>query len=206
MTGKTPLPPEEWPEELAHIVADMGGKPINIHRLMANNPSLMRAWWAFRQHSVTGGSLGRVSCELLILRVAVHMGAWYEWAHHVDRGMQVGLPIERIMAVLEPGLDQHWSPAEAALLKAVDELTQAHSVSAPSLKLLERHFDNTQVMDLMAIHGMYLILAHMINTWGLPLEPEVLERVSAHTNEDDFLLAAQNFAEARGDTSPTGEQ
>ena len=82
-----PLPSEHWDKTLEPIIAGTNGGPINVHKLMANNPALLKAWWDFRNHSVEGGTLGKRSGELVILRVAVHMQAWYEWGSHVDRGL-----------------------------------------------------------------------------------------------------------------------
>jgi hypothetical protein len=48
-------------------------------------------------------------------------------------------------------------------------------------------------MDIMAIQGMYVILACMIKTWGLPLDSDVQARVSQHTTEKRFLQAATVF-------------
>ena len=60
-----PVNVEQWPPELSAIAADMNGKPINVHRLMANNPALLNAWWTFRNHAVSGGALGTRKAELV---------------------------------------------------------------------------------------------------------------------------------------------
>lgn len=188
-----PIDTEQWPPELSAVANDMNGKPINVHKLMANNPALLNAWWTFRNHSVSGGTLGLRKVELLILRVGVHMNCWYEWASHVDRAVKVGIGINEIHRVLELETDEHWSTDEGTLLQAVDELTRSHTIKSETLATLEQHFSTPQIMDLIAIHGMYLILAGMIKTWGLALDPDVLERITSHTNETSFHSAAQLF-------------
>ena len=85
-----PLPPSQWDPSLQHIIDEMQGRPINLHRLLANHPALLKAWWTYRMYAVHGGSLELRETEILILRVAVHMRAWYEWAAHVDRGLATG--------------------------------------------------------------------------------------------------------------------
>ena len=189
----TPVDVEQWPPELSAIAADMNGKPINVHKLMANNPALLNAWWTFRNHSVNGGTLGPRKAELLILRVGVHMNSWYEWGSHVDRALKLGVDIDEIDRVLKPNTDEHWSVEDAALLRAADELTRDHVIQVQTLATLEQHHSNAQIMDLIAIHGMYLILAGMIKTWGLALDAEVLERIKEYTYEASFLAAAQPF-------------
>lgn len=187
------IPIEEWPPELKGVINDMHGNPINVHKLMANNPSLLNAWWAFRNHSVMGGTLGQRKAELLILRVALHTQCWYEWGAHVDRALKEGIDRKEIFELLEEKLADTWSEDEHALILATDELSAHHQISRKSLVLLNRHFGNDQIMDLIAIHGMYLILAAMINTWGLALDEDTQERISNITSETDFNQAAQRF-------------
>ena len=48
-------------------------------------------------------------------------------------------------------------------------------------------------MDIIAIHGMYVILACMIKSWGLPLDQQVRERIAGQASERDFITAATRF-------------
>ena len=185
-----PLPASRWADSLADILADMQGKPLNVHGLMAHNPDLLQAWWAFRNHSVQGGTLGKRKVELLILRVAVHMQSWYEWAAHVDRALQTGIERDTIEALLQPLRDARWPDEESILLRAVDELTYDHAIRESTRKGLEKHYSTEQVLDLIAIHGMYLILAAMIRTWQLPLDDDIARRIAPCTDEASFRKAA----------------
>lgn len=168
-----PLQVENWDESLSHIIEEMSGHPINVHKLMANHPDLLRAWWSFRNHSVNGGALGKRLAELVILRVAVHMKSWYEWGSHVERGLETGLSQNDIERIALGGSAEGWSEREAALLVAVDELIERHAISAETHGKLGRFFTMAQIMDVIAIHGMYVILGCMINTWGLELDESV---------------------------------
>lgn len=204
-TSLAPLPPADWPDTLARVRDDMKGAPIRVHQLMAHNPQLLNAWWDFRNHSVDGGTLGRRLGELVILRVGVHLKAWYEWGSHVDRALRCGLSLDEINRVLERATDGRWPDDEAALLRAVDELVESHRLSPPTQTALARHFSAAQVMDIIAIHGMYVILGCMINTWGLTLDPQVAERIAPHTSEADFVAAAERFHAQTGRQRNAGE-
>ena len=48
-------------------------------------------------------------------------------------------------------------------------------------------------MDIIAIQGMYVILACMIKSWGLTLDHEVQERIALQASERDFIAAAARF-------------
>lgn len=181
-----PLDPADWDASLQRVLADMHGAPINVHRLMAHNPALLSAWWDFRNHSVRGGSLGQRLGELVILRVAVLLRSWYEWASHTDRALAVGLAPDEIERVKEGGAAAGWTPAEAALLDAVDELVARRALGAPTLARLGEHFDTPQIMDIIAIHGMYLILGCMIGTWDLALDPATADRLPDGVTREAF--------------------
>lgn len=186
-----PLPVEQWDAGLKDIVDSMAGQPINVHKLMAHHPDLLRAWWSFRNHSVRGGALGSRLGELVILRVAVHMEAWYEWASHVDRSLAIGLSLEEIERVKQGAAAPGWTEQEKWLLQAVDELIETHAISAPTLDNLGVYCSLPQIFDLIAIQGMYVILAGMINSFGLELDESVQNRLPKVVTESAFRLDLQ---------------
>jgi len=165
-----PLPNEEWPGELHHILDDMHGRPLNVHKLMANHPKLLMAWWNYRNYSVTGGDLSQRQCELVILRTAHHTGAMYEWASHVDRGLKAGLSFEEIDRVRTGPAAPGWPREDALLLTAVDDCTRENRINGSTLGELAQFYSARQVLDIIAIQGMYTTLGAMINTWGLELD------------------------------------
>ena len=185
-TGLAPLPVTNWDNSLAHIRDDMQGRPLNVHALMAHHPELLKAWWNFRNYAVSGGELGNRNGELIILRVALLLKAWYEWGSHVERALSCGLTLEEIERVKQGWQAAGWKPAEAQLLKAVDELFAEHAISAETLAELSSHYTPRQVMDLIAIHGMYVTLGGMINTWSLELDEHVQERLPATVSKQQF--------------------
>jgi len=176
----------EWDDSLGHILRDMKGAPINVHKLMARHPKLLTAWWNFRCYSVAGGDLGQRRAELVILRVAVHLGSWYEWASHVDRSLACGLTLDEVARVKTPDTTVGWCPAEAALLRAVDELLATRGLERATYDDLGRHFDDRQIMDIVAIHGMYIILGCMLSIWPLEVDPPVAARLPAGITPDTF--------------------
>lgn len=184
-----PLPLQEWNESLKDVLDDMHGKPLNVHQLMANHPELLKAWWNYRNYSVSGGDLEQRDCEIVILRVAVKMRCWYEWASHVDRGRLSGLSIAEIEAVLQGPSAAAWDERDATLLSAVDELVDARRLNAATQKRLAGYFTPNQVMDVIAIQGMYVTLSCMINTWGLELDASVQHRLPVQTTREAFEAA-----------------
>jgi 4-carboxymuconolactone decarboxylase len=180
----TPLSLNKWEKSLQPVIDDMGGRPLNIHALLAQHPALLEAWWPLRKHLVTGGELVQRECELVILRVATHTGSWYEWASHVVRGMDSGLTLEEINDVRDS--DAQWNEREAALLSAVDELTQQRALSPEMLGRLGAFYTDRQVLDLMHLHGMYMTLAAILETWEVELDEHVARRLPDTVTPEGF--------------------
>lgn len=178
------LPLDRWDDSLQHVIDDMKGRPLNIHALMANHPRLLNAWWGLRVYLVDGGDLEQRHCELVILRIAMHMHSWYEWASHVVRGIDSGLTLDEIEKV-KAGSDD-WDDADAVLLHAVDEICRAHAISVTTRDRLAGHFTECQVMDMILLHGMYTSIACMIGTWGLDLDEHVLSRLPDGARQEAF--------------------
>lgn len=189
-----PLPPNEWDSSLQYIIDDMQGRPINIHCLLANHPALLKAWWAYRMYTVRGGSLEIREAEVVILRVAVHMRAWYEWAAHVDRGLTAGLTLQEIERIAAGPNADGWHAPDAALLAAVDSLVRDRCLPAEVREELEQHFSDHQIMDVISIQGMYTTIACLIGTWDIPIEDELAKRLPESVSPQSFqdLLSATN--------------
>ena len=181
-----PVPLSEWDTSLDHVVEDMNGRPLNVHSLLANHPELLNAWWDFRNYVVRGGSLKQRDCELVILRVAVHMRSWYEWASHVDRGLAAGLSIEEIERIRQGPDSPGWNERDALLLLSVDELLNTHAISSATQQRLSEHFNTRQIMDVITIHGMYITLGGMLNTWSVELDESVRDRLPDSVKREAF--------------------
>lgn len=170
-----PLPISAWNPSLQHVIDDMHGRPLNIHALMANHPRLLDAWWSLRMYLVNGGDLTQRHCELVILRISVHMKSWYEWASHVVRGIDSGLTVDEIQRIRSGVGD--WDDADAALLQAVDDVIADNCISEVTRARFQQHFTNQQMLDVVMLHGMYQTLSCLINTWGVELDEHVQERL-----------------------------
>ena len=181
-----PLPVEQWDPSLEHIVDDMGGRPLNVHALMANHPALIEAWWSFRNHIIAGGSLEQRHAELLILRVALLMRNWYEWASHVQRGQAAGLTMDEIERVKSGPEHPDWQPDERLLIRAVDELVHDRAVTDATLDALREHFSDRQILDAIVTHGAYVTLGCMLNTWDTDLDEQVQKDLPDGVNREAF--------------------
>ena len=181
-----PLDTENRDESLAQVIDDMAGRPINVHKLMAHHPALLKAWWDLRNYTIAGGDLGQRHTEILILRVALQMKNWYEWASHVHRGLAAGLTMEEIERVKVGPDDPGWQPDERLLIQAVDELVHDRAVTDATLEALREHFTDRQILDAIVTQGAYVTLGCLLNTWETPLDEHVEESIPDPVTRENF--------------------
>jgi len=188
------LPPNQWDPSLQYIIDEMNGAPIHIHCLPANHSELLKAWWGYRMYSVTGGDLEQRDREIVILRVAVHVQVWYEWAAHVDRGLAAGLTMDDVYRVAAGAAAADWNERDALLLQAVDQLLTRRGIDEVTQNSLSDYFSEKQIMDIVSLQGLYVTIACLIGTWGIELEESVSRRLPDEVTEEAFnkLIPATN--------------
>jgi alkylhydroperoxidase family enzyme len=171
-----PLPPEEWSDELRPILEAVPGGverrlgDNNIFPTFARNPELFRAWLPLGGYLLTAGKLSGPDRELLILRTAIRCRSSYEWGQHVRISLQGGIDRETIDRVAEGPEADGWSPHEAALLRAADELHDEGRVSDETWRSLAEAFDEQQLIEATMLVGHYHMLACALNTFGVELD------------------------------------
>jgi alkylhydroperoxidase family enzyme len=167
----------DWPDSLRQVASDMHANPLNVHKLIANQPELLKCWWQFRKYIVRGGSLDARHAEIVILRTAAHVGAPYEWDSHVVRGHEAGLSIDEIERIRQ-GAGAGWSPRDAVLISAVDELYTETRLAANTVDALADAFGEPAALDLIAIVSTYQMLGMMLNTWPVDLDEQTAAKLA----------------------------
>jgi alkylhydroperoxidase family enzyme len=147
-----------------------GSGILNLHRIMAHAPALMKASGdtaqAFRRDTVLARSLA----ELAILRTAQVIDCNYVWIRH--------LPLARECGVTERQLDQlkHWpdsaafTPAQKAALGFAEKIAQRMPVEDGAFLELRRDFSPREIVELTMVVGFYVSTAILINALAVPDE------------------------------------
>ncbi|MCM3806944.1 carboxymuconolactone decarboxylase family protein [Streptomyces sp. DR7-3] len=151
---------QEIKESLNGILADR--PPPNVHRTIANHPTLLPAMQPLLTH-VAGDVLPPREREIVILRTAWRSQAPYIWAHHHAAGLFVGLSETEIARVASEDATD-WAPFEAILLQAVDELHTQSALSDDTWKQLAERYSEEQILELLALAGVYKTLAFILNS------------------------------------------
>lgn len=154
-------------QSLNGLLADR--PPPNVHRTIANHPTLLPALQPLLTH-VAGDILPARERELVILRTAWRSQAPYVWAHHHAAGLFVGMTETEIARVASEDT-VGWTPFEATILQAVDELHTKSAVSDGTWKKLAERYSEEQILELLALAGTYKTLAFILNSCLVPIDP-----------------------------------
>lgn len=147
----------------------IGGRDINLFRVMMHHPDLTRRWTVFAGHVLHKQSLPPRERELLILRIGWLNQAGYEWAQHVEIAKRVGVTEQEIERV-QQGPSGDWSAEDAALLQAVDDLYEHSVVADATWAELAAKYSTIQMMDLVFTIGQYNLVSWALNSFGVPLD------------------------------------
>lgn len=173
-----PLPTDGRDPRTAELLDGLrgpSGGELNIFATLAHHPKLLKRWSAFGGTLLYGGRLADRDRELLILRAGYLCGAHYEWGQHVLIARAAGLTdaeIERVVA--GPDADG-WSPEDAALLRAVDELHADSRIGDGTWQQLAARFDEQQLIEVCMVVGQYHLVAFTLNSLGVEPEPGLPE-------------------------------
>jgi alkylhydroperoxidase family enzyme len=171
MSRIAPLEPPYEPEIQGQFDRIMrGAPPLLLFRVMAGNA---RAWEKFRAGSLLDrGPLSLREREIVIDRTCARTGCEYEWGVHVATFAEAaGLTETQVRATVLGGADAPcWSPAEQALLAAVDALHVGATLSDDEFKALSAHYDDAKILEIILLCGFYRTVSYLANGLDLPLE------------------------------------
>lgn len=183
-----PLPPDAWPREMREALAvlrpehprqpfppDDPDRPkgLNVLGTFAHYPALAKAYNTFCGHVLFGSALPPRWRELLVLRVAHRRGSAYEWRQHVVLAADAGIAEAEISQIVDGPDAVAWSPFDAALIRAADELIDDARVTDATWATLAADLDTEQLMDVVFTVGAYDALAMAFRTFGTPLDDDL---------------------------------
>jgi alkylhydroperoxidase family enzyme len=195
-----PLPTSEWPPEMRGAMAAIQppvlrhplpvrvpGRPkgLNALGLLAQHPELTTAYHALAGHVLFATSLSVRQRELVVLRVASRRDSEYEWSQHVVQGLDAGLNRDEIAAAAEPAIGGAWSPLDAAILAAVDELVDDARMGDETWAALSAEFDVKQIMDLIFTVGSYDVLAMLFRSADVRLDDDLTAWMTRYDAGED---------------------
>ena len=159
------------PEIRAMLDPSGSGRDIAaVYRTFARHPKLYVPRQILSEYIRTKSTLSARVREMLILRIGWRCQSAYEWAAHAPAGRRAGLTSDEIRMLARSGYDG-WSPADTAIVRAADELFDDDVISDATWKALDDQFDERQLLDVLITTGGYRMVSMVLNTFGVPAEP-----------------------------------
>jgi 4-carboxymuconolactone decarboxylase len=174
------------------VLANWQKDPRGVNGLgvMLHHPVATKAFLTFNNHVAVTSTIGKRERELLILRMSWLRGSEYEFLQHVVLGKRFGLSDAEIERLQQGPDAPGWSPADADLLRAVDELHADARIGDATWARLSGHLTLEQRIDLIYTVGCYEIAGMLFKTLGAqldagvePLPDEVRSRMNARSKD-----------------------
>jgi 4-carboxymuconolactone decarboxylase len=169
-----PVPEDQWTPEQRTILETLVPyqRLLNVYRTLVRHPALAERFFVFSRYILSASTLPTRDRELVILRVGWLCDSEYEWSRHTILARRVGLTELEIHRIIDGPAAPGWSPFDATLLQAVDELHANAVISDATWKALAQHYTEQQLMDLVFTVGEYTLVSMVINSFGIQLDPE----------------------------------
>jgi alkylhydroperoxidase family enzyme len=168
---------EELPEEHRDIFDGISkarnGAPVgNIFRTIANAPELLRRF------NVLGGALrNRTELdsklrELALMTVGRLANAEYEFVHHWNISLQVGVKREQLEHLADFEKSPLFNDQERAVMRYAAEATENVKVSDATFNALRGFLDNRRIMELVMNVAFYNAVVRILVPCGVELEAD----------------------------------
>lgn len=109
--------------------------------------------------------------EIIILRICALNRCEYEWGVHVSVfAVKAGFTDEQVASTVDARCAA-WNEAESALLAACEEMDRGTHLGDAAWSRLRGHFDEQQVLEVVALAGFYRMVCLHANVLQLPPEP-----------------------------------
>jgi 4-carboxymuconolactone decarboxylase len=168
-----PLADDQMDADQKELVAPMAatGRVLNIFRTMARTPKAAKGFLAWGNYILSRrNDLPAREREIVILRTGFLCKSGYEWTQHKAIGLRDGLTEAEIEAIKTGAGAPNWSAADAALIKAADELHADQFISDATWAALKSHFSEKQCMDVVYTTGQYTQVSMILNSFGVQLD------------------------------------
>ena len=147
---------------------------VNFFRMMGYSPGTFVEVMDLTDAIFKRLTLSDYHKELLVLQVAAHGGAEYEWEQHVSISQAAGVREDQFNAIAEQRFDDSevFTVREKSLLKFGKFMLEQGKVPGVVFKHTLEHFSIEELADAMIVIGYYNMLSGFIQTFNIPLDPQ----------------------------------
>jgi uncharacterized peroxidase-related enzyme len=170
----------EFGDYLSVVERSMGFVPNSLFTL-ARRPEILRGFAAFAGAILGPGALPRELKQLIALMASTSAGCRYCQAHTSSTAARMAGDAARVEAVYEFETSDAFSEGERAALRlARDAGLVPNATTNEYFVDLRKHYDDGQVVEMMAVVGLFGFLNRWNDSMATELEEEPLAFASAH--------------------------
>ena len=147
-----------------------GAPPLLLFRTLARNPRVLQRFLA--GNLLDRGSVSLRIRELMILRTCARCGAEYEWGVHIASfGAKAQWTDPQVRSTVHGGADDGcWSEEEKLVIRLADQLHDTDRVDDALWAELSGRFGPDQLVELVALAGLYRAVSCLVNALGVQNE------------------------------------
>jgi alkylhydroperoxidase family enzyme len=154
-----------------NFVKSRGTDPGHIHRTVASAPNLLRKFVALADELRNGTQLDPKLRELALMTVGRLTGAEYEFVHHWNISLKVGVRRDQLEELADYAASPAFNDQERAVIRYADEATRNVRVSDLTFDALRSFLDNRRIMELAMNVAFYNAVVRILVPCGVELEP-----------------------------------
>ena len=148
---------------------------VNAYRVLLNNPQLAAGVNALLTTLLfTNKTIDVRLRELIIMRIGWVTGSMYEWTQHWRFADAVGIPPEDVTAVRDWRNSDRLTPADRAVLAAVDDTLEHGKISDAVWAECAEHVGGpAELVEMVVAIGNWSMFSQLLRSLQIPLEDGV---------------------------------
>jgi AhpD family alkylhydroperoxidase len=171
-------PDEAQAQALAKTPALPGGQVRNIFTTLAWQPVLLQRFNALAGTFMRFSTISPYARELVVLRVAATIRCRYELGQHLPLAREAGLSDDTVRAVLDVPARTGLAPGDQLLAALADQVLDRGEVDDRTWAELRAGYDEPQLIELLALVGVYRMIGDLLNVAGVELEDDMAAEVA----------------------------
>jgi alkylhydroperoxidase family enzyme len=164
--------PDPDREIFDQFVKERGTQPGHIHRVVANAPNLLRRFLGLANELRNGTQLDPKLRELALMTVGRLTSADYEFTHHWNISLKVGVKREQLERLADFENAPVFNDRERAVMRYASEATTDIKVSDATFTVLRGFLDNRRITELVMNVAFYNAVVRVLVPLGVELEPD----------------------------------
>jgi len=147
---------------------------LNIFKITGNAPEIAEKMWEIFFEILRDGQVDWVTKELLILKATKMGDCLYCVTQHEAVSARLGMSREKQQDIVgvEYRDSPHYTPAEVAILDLCAHVVlNPEEIPADVWQRVRKHYDDGQVVEIVATIGAYLQVSKFGDAMGVELEP-----------------------------------